>query len=135
MAVTPTERIKTALIDDAKGAKRFRSTLHGIAVLVREQGLSGIYRGLISTTMKQSATSAVRMGTYNAIKSKYVSRYGHSPTGVAETFAMGAASGLVTVGTAISAIEVLANGWTFRCMQPSLSTQSRQDHKAHAASV
>ncbi|KAF7195562.1 Tricarboxylate transport protein, partial [Pseudocercospora fuligena] len=97
VAVTPTERIKTALIDDAKGAKRFRSTLHGIIVLVREQGLTGIYRGLVSTTIKQSATSAVRMGTYNAIKSKYVSRYGHSPTGIAETFAMGAASGFMTV--------------------------------------
>ncbi|EME88349.1 uncharacterized protein MYCFIDRAFT_26465 [Pseudocercospora fijiensis CIRAD86] len=97
VAVTPTERIKTALIDDVKGAKRFRSTLHGITVLVREQGLTGVYRGLISTTMKQSATSAVRMGTYNAMKSRYRSRYGRSPTGIAETFVMGAASGVVTV--------------------------------------
>jgi len=32
------------------------------------QGLSGLYRGLASTTMKQSATSAVRMGSYSVLK-------------------------------------------------------------------
>ncbi|KAG9656105.1 hypothetical protein KCU64_g6096, partial [Aureobasidium melanogenum] len=68
LAVTPTERIKTALIDDGKGAKRFRSTPHAVGILIREQGIAGLYRGLVSTTIKQSATSAVRMGSYNTLK-------------------------------------------------------------------
>lgn len=97
VAVTPTERIKTALIDDAKGPKRFRSLTHGISVLLREQGVQGIYRGLLSTTAKQSATSAVRMGAYNMMRSHYTTRFPQRKAGVVETFAMGAVAGTVTV--------------------------------------
>ncbi|SMY23013.1 unnamed protein product [Zymoseptoria tritici ST99CH_1A5] len=97
IAVTPTERIKTALIDDAKGAKRFRSTMHGISILIQEQGIAGIYRGLVSTTAKQAGTSAVRMGAYNAMRSQYQTRYGTAPVRVYETFAMGAIAGVATV--------------------------------------
>jgi solute carrier family 25 (mitochondrial citrate transporter), member 1 len=96
-AVTPTERIKTALIDDAKGAKRFTSAPHAVGLLLREQGINGLYRGLLSTTMKQSATSAVRMGTYNGLKTQYINRFGHAPNSSIETFAVGAIAGTVTV--------------------------------------
>lgn len=95
IAVTPTERIKTALIDDAKGSKRFRSTFHGVNLLLREQGIQGLYRGLVSTTAKQCATSAVRMGAYNAMRSQYSSA--NRKAGVVETFAMGALAGIITV--------------------------------------
>lgn len=97
LAVTPTERIKTALIDDAKGAKRFRNGSHAVSLLVREQGITALYRGLLSTTMKQSATSAVRMGSYNWLKTEYTRNIGHAPSSSAETFALGAIAGLVTV--------------------------------------
>ncbi|KAG9700930.1 hypothetical protein KCU95_g687, partial [Aureobasidium melanogenum] len=97
LAVTPTERIKTALIDDGKGAKRFRSTPHAIGILIREQGIAGLYRGLVSTTIKQSATSAVRMGSYNTLKGQYTSSIGHAPKTTPETFAIGACAGLITV--------------------------------------
>ena len=66
-AVTPSETIKyvyacplqcrvshhmlvwhrTKLIDDAKSSNpRFRGLIHGTGVIVREEGLRGIYRGL-----------------------------------------------------------------------------------------
>ena len=120
--VTPTERVKTALsvlffsfflalskyihiskqeinkkcrIDDAKTTHRFRSGLHASQTLIREAGVSELFRGLISTTLKQSATSAVRMGTYNILK-ETVNSYGISP-GVAVTFGTGAMAGVVTV--------------------------------------
>ncbi|KAK4506532.1 hypothetical protein PRZ48_000264 [Zasmidium cellare] len=95
VAVTPTERIKTALIDDAKGAKRFKGTGHAIGLLIREQGIKGIYRGLLSTTIKQSATSAVRMGSYNVLRTEYQERLG-TPQAVG-TFAIGAIAGTITV--------------------------------------
>lgn len=44
VAVAPTERIKTALIDDGKGANRFRGSLHAIRTLVQENGIRGLYR-------------------------------------------------------------------------------------------
>ncbi|KAH7324010.1 mitochondrial carrier domain-containing protein [Rhexocercosporidium sp. MPI-PUGE-AT-0058] len=93
--VTPTERLKTALIDDAKGAKRFRGSTHAIRMLLQEQGLRGMYKGLASTTMKQSATSGVRMGSYNLLKELAKSKgIGQS---TATTFGMGALAGVITV--------------------------------------
>ncbi|PVH83884.1 putative tricarboxylate transport protein [Cadophora sp. DSE1049] len=93
--VTPTERLKTALIDDAKNAKRFRSSRHAIKLLVQEQGLWGLYKGLASTTMKQSATSGVRMGSYNQLKE--ISKASNIPQNSVTTFGIGALAGVVTV--------------------------------------
>lgn len=46
-AVTPSETIKTKLIDDQKRDKpRFRGLVHGTIGIVREEGIGGIYRGL-----------------------------------------------------------------------------------------
>ncbi|KIW13396.1 hypothetical protein PV08_08584 [Exophiala spinifera] len=95
VAVTPTERLKTALIDDAKGQKRFKGGANAFATIIREQGLSGLYRGLVPTVMKQSATSAVRMGSYNVLR-----EYGKQknlPNNSLVTFATGAIAGTVTV--------------------------------------
>jgi solute carrier family 25 citrate transporter 1 len=69
LAVTPTERLKTALIDDACSVSpRFKNSFHAVRVLVREHGLKTLYRGLASTALKQSATSAVRMANYNFLR-------------------------------------------------------------------
>ncbi|CAG8226561.1 unnamed protein product [Penicillium salamii] len=95
LAVTPTERIKTALIDDAKGARQFKSSLHATKVLVQRHGITELYRGLVSTAMKQSATSAVRMGTYNVLKEALKPR--GIKTNVVTTFGTGALAGVVTV--------------------------------------
>jgi solute carrier family 25 citrate transporter 1 len=96
VAVTPTERVKTALIDNAKsGTIQYRGGFHASKVILQEHGIAGLYRGLISTTMKQSATSAVRMGSYNVLKE--FSRKKNLPQNSAVTFGMGAVAGVVTV--------------------------------------
>lgn len=82
-------------IDDAKGARQFKSSLHAITVLVQRHSVSELYRGLLSTTMKQTATSAVRMGTYNILKEATKSQ-GITPS-VFTTFGTGAIAGVVTV--------------------------------------
>ncbi|KAL6868744.1 CtIP- endonuclease [Amphichorda felina] len=99
VAVTPTERIKTALIDDARSAtRRYNGGSHALRTIVAERGIRELYRGLASTTMKQSATSAVRMGSYNIIKETVSSRTGIRDTkNPAVTFGMGAMAGVVTV--------------------------------------
>lgn len=61
-----------------------------------EHGVREVYRGLVSTTIKQSATSAVRMGSYNILKESLPSRFAGSRN-PAVTFAMGATAGVVTV--------------------------------------
>jgi len=96
VAVTPTERVKTALIDNAKSsAMRYRGGVHACQVIVQTHGFAGLYRGLVSTTMKQSATSAVRMGSYNVLKE--YSRRNNLPQNSAVTFGMGAIAGTITV--------------------------------------
>ncbi|KAJ5542829.1 Mitochondrial carrier protein, partial [Penicillium sp. DV-2018c] len=95
LAVTPTERIKTALIDDAKGAREFKSSLHATKVLVQRHGFTELYRGLVSTMMKQSATSAVRMGSYNILREAAKAR--EVKMNMFTTFGIGAIAGVVTV--------------------------------------
>lgn len=101
LAVTPSETIKTKLIDDQKRVvPRYRGLLHGTLSIVKEEGIGGIYRGLFPVMMRQGANSAVRFTTYSTLKS-FVS--GNSrpnetlPTGV--TFGLGAIAGTVTVYT------------------------------------
>ncbi|KAK8043894.1 hypothetical protein PG994_012732 [Apiospora phragmitis] len=67
--VTPTERIKTALIDDAKTSRRFRSPWHCLATLTKEQGaLRALYAGYVTTTLKQIGTTGFRLGSYSILK-------------------------------------------------------------------
>ena len=63
--------------------------------MIREKGIGEVYRGLASTTVKQSATSAVRMGTYNIIME--LLKKHKAPQSTAITFASGAVAGVVTV--------------------------------------
>lgn len=95
VALTPTERVKTALIDDAKGQRQYRGGFHAAKSILAAQGISGLYRGLLSTTMKQSATSAVRMGSYNVLKE--LSRRQNLAQNSATTFTIGAIAGTITV--------------------------------------
>lgn len=82
-------------IDDAKQARRFKSSSHAVTVLVESHGIQELYRGLVSTTLKQTATSAVRMGTYNVLR-ELVKSHGITPT-VVTNFGVGALAGMVIV--------------------------------------
>ena len=93
-AVTPTERVKTALIDDARSAKRFRSTPHAVRAIYSETGFLGLYRGFVGTTLKQAGATAFRMGTYNILKDYENSNQIAQSTAL--NFANGAVAGIVT---------------------------------------
>ena len=103
-AVTPTERVKTALIDDAretaakglaKSERRFRGAYHATREIFREGGFfGGIMRGWSSTTLKQMGTTATRMGSYNVLK-EYGMKKGVKQNSVT-TFANGAVAGIIT---------------------------------------
>ncbi|KAF2791793.1 mitochondrial carrier [Melanomma pulvis-pyrius CBS 109.77] len=93
-AVTPTERIKTALIDDARNEKRFRSGIHATRTIWAEHGILGLYRGFAGTTLKQASATAFRMGTYNILKDYETKR--NIPQNTATNFANGSVAGVVT---------------------------------------
>ncbi|KAF9508793.1 hypothetical protein BS47DRAFT_1350038 [Hydnum rufescens UP504] len=101
IAVTPSETIKTKLIDDSHSSKpRFKGLIHGTSVIVKEEGIRGIYRGLFPVMARQGANSAVRFTTYATLK-QFVQgnvRPGQAlPSSL--TFAIGGIAGLVTVYT------------------------------------
>lgn len=93
-AVTPTERIKTALIDDARTEKRFRSAPHAVRLLYQEYGWRGLYHGFVGTTLKQASATAFRMGTYNILKD-YERTHDIAQT-TATNFANGSVAGITT---------------------------------------
>ncbi|KAL9098293.1 MAG: hypothetical protein Q9163_006026 [Psora crenata] len=93
-AVTPSERVKTAMIDDARKAKRFQSTFQAVQIILREHGMVGLYRGFVGTTLKQASATAFRMGTYNILKDWERAREIEQNT--ATNFANGAVAGIVT---------------------------------------
>jgi solute carrier family 25 citrate transporter 1 len=93
-AVTPTERLKTALIDDARHERRYTSTLHAIKTIIRDDGVLGMYRGFAGTTLKQASATSFRMGSYNIIKDFEVKR--NIPQNTGTNFLNGAAAGIIT---------------------------------------
>jgi solute carrier family 25 citrate transporter 1 len=95
-AVTPTERIKTALIDDARASRRFPSTMHAVRTIVAEDGFKGLYRGFAGTTLKQASATSVRMGSYNILKDFEKER--NIDQNTATNFANGAVAGTVSHG-------------------------------------
>jgi len=97
-AVTPSETIKTKLIDDAKRpVPKYRGLIHGTTEIIKSEGILGIYRGLFPVMMRQGANSAVRFTTYSSLKAfvQGNARPGQQlPSSI--TFAVGAVAGLVT---------------------------------------
>ncbi|KAK4035356.1 mitochondrial carrier domain-containing protein [Parachaetomium inaequale] len=127
LAVTPTESIKTTLIDDRKSANpRLRGFLHAVPIIARERGIRGFFQGFVPTTARQAANSATRFGSYTALKqlAEGYTAPGEK-LGAAATFAMGGVAGLITVyvtqpldtiKTRMQSIEARAlYGNSFRC--------------------
>ncbi|KAL2914861.1 hypothetical protein HK105_205603 [Polyrhizophydium stewartii] len=104
LVVTPTETIKTRLIDDqSRATPRFRGLLHGVRAIAREEGARGLYRGVTAVVARQGANSAVRMTTYEALRELVAARVpADAATGKRYlpwyvAFANGALAGIVTV--------------------------------------
>ncbi|KAI2473873.1 mitochondrial carrier [Annulohypoxylon bovei var. microspora] len=93
--VTPSERIKTALIDDARTTRIFRSPLHCILTLTRAHGPLALYSGYIPTTLKQIGTTGFRLGSYAALKDWERARGLRVDTAVV-SFGNGALAGTLT---------------------------------------
>lgn len=99
LAVTPFESIKTQLIDDRKRERpRMKGFLHGSAMIWREQGVRGFFKGFVPTTARQAANSAVRFGSYTTLK-QFAEGYVKpgEKLGTLSTFGLGGVAGFITV--------------------------------------
>ena len=74
LVVTPMETIKTKLIDSK------RSLVEGTKYVIRTQGISGLYNGLMPTIFKSATNQAIRFVVYNQYKSYIINRRSGSET-------------------------------------------------------
>ncbi|KAJ1975004.1 hypothetical protein H4R35_003350 [Dimargaris xerosporica] len=113
LVVTPTEAIKTKLIQDQNSVKpQYRGLVHGVTNIVRQHGVAGIYSGLFPVMLRQGANAAVRFSAYNFLKQQII-RYNYEQDAVAidpvtgqakvvtlpwtTTFLIGMVAGTITV--------------------------------------
>jgi len=66
IAVTPMETVKTKMIHDQ--GKKYKGLVQGVSTMIREEGLRGVYQGLVPTMARQGANSAVRFTVYETCK-------------------------------------------------------------------
>ncbi|KAJ3262969.1 threonine synthase [Chytriomyces hyalinus] len=100
IAVTPTETIKTKLIQDQNLLKpRFKGLIHGTRIIIAEQGILGIYQGVTTVIARQGANSAVRLAAYGMMREKLTVRYEGKSVPAYATFGIGAIAGIITVYT------------------------------------
>lgn len=99
LAVTPSESVKTQLVDDAKRAQpRMQGFIHGSTLIAKEKGIRGFFQGFVPTTARQAANSAVRFSTYTSLK-QFAEGYvaPGEKIGSLTTFGLGGLAGIVTV--------------------------------------
>ncbi|KAB0790964.1 hypothetical protein PPYR_02770 [Photinus pyralis] len=71
-AVTPMETVKVKFINDQRSAQpRFKGFFHGVGMIVKEQGIGGVYKGLTATIIKQGSNQAIRFFVMETLKDKY----------------------------------------------------------------
>lgn len=75
-----------------------RGFLHAVPIIARERGLRGFFQGLVPTTARQAANSAVRFSSYTFLKQMAESYTAPGEKlGAVGTFAMGGLAGIITV--------------------------------------
>ena len=60
--VTPMETVKTVLVDSKQGIIR------GVSMVIKKDGISGLYKGLLPTAAKSASNQALRFVIYNEWK-------------------------------------------------------------------
>lgn len=97
LVVTPGETLKTKIIDDQAGAKRYTSATHAVRSVLSTEGISGLYRGVVPVTLKQSANAMVRFTSYNFFLGQLRALSGKDKPIAGATVIAGALAGVVTV--------------------------------------
>jgi solute carrier family 25 citrate transporter 1 len=78
---------------------KYRGLIHGTTTIIKEEGISGVYRGLGPVVARQGANSAVRFSSYSYFKELFQRYHGSPALPSTYTFAAGALAGIVTVYT------------------------------------
>ncbi len=60
--------------------RKYRNVLQTAVLVVREEGLSALYKGVVPTVMRQGINQAVNFTTYQAVKTAWMERQVRFPT-------------------------------------------------------
>lgn len=72
LVVTPMETIKVKFINDQRSANpRFRGFFNGVAAIIKEHGMKGVYQGVVPTILKQGSNQAIRFFVMETSKDWY----------------------------------------------------------------
>ncbi|EDW97701.1 putative tricarboxylate transport protein, mitochondrial [Drosophila yakuba] len=72
VAVTPMETIKVKFINDRRSANpKFKGFIHGVGQIIKAEGISGIYKGLTATILKQGTNQAIRFLVLESLREWY----------------------------------------------------------------
>ncbi|GAB1193400.1 hypothetical protein APSETT444_002616 [Aspergillus pseudonomiae] len=136
LVVTPGETLKTKIIDDRAGAKIYQSASHAVRTILSTEGISGLYRGTLPVTLKQSSNAMVRFTSYNFFLhhlTTLASAGAGNNAPVWSTVIAGAMAGVVTVyatmpfDTIKTRLQALDGSQRYRgsvhCLQSIVSTE------------
>lgn len=71
-AVTPMETVKVKFINDQRSANpKFKGFAHGVGTIIKQEGFSGIYKGVTATIMKQGSNQAIRFYVMESLREWY----------------------------------------------------------------
>lgn len=72
VAVTPMETVKVKFINDQRSANpKYKGFVHGVGQIVKAEGISGVYKGLTPTILKQGSNQAIRFFVMESLKDMY----------------------------------------------------------------
>ncbi|KAM0756200.1 tricarboxylate transport protein [Meredithblackwellia eburnea MCA 4105] len=94
--------LETRLIEERRNASPGSTKLDTAQVvtkLVRQEGISGLYRGLWPTMMKQCANSAVRFSSYQGLKDLALAQRSSKELTSLQIMGIGSLAGMITVYT------------------------------------
>ena len=71
-AVTPMETVKVKFINDQRSANpKFKGFFHGVSSIVKQEGISGVYKGVTATIIKQGSNQAIRFYVMETLRELY----------------------------------------------------------------
>ena len=71
-AVTPMETVKVKFIADQRSANpQYKGFFHGLRTIIAAEGISGTYKGLTATMMKQGSNQMIRFYVMETLKDWY----------------------------------------------------------------
>ena len=97
-AVCPMETVKVKFIHDQNQTNpKFKNFFHGVTTIVKEEGIGGVYRGLLPTVIKQGTNQAMRFFVYNNMTAFFKKRSQSEVLPTYVTMFCGGTAGLVSV--------------------------------------